>query len=126
MNKIDKWLNTKSTRDVDLPIPYYSIYREDAYYLSPKIDSDLRSSDNNGRNSNSNETKLLYTDHIYIDPETNRYHANMLLRMMIDYAYESKFDYTLKNPETKEIYVRFNLMDKQLKNVFYKFCYENT
>ena len=119
MNRLEKWLDTK-TKDDTLPDPYYSTYQKEAYYSNQDIDL------KNSSKITVPENNADYADHIYIDPKTNRYHANMLFRMLIDYAYENDLDYELHDPETKKPYLKFNLMDKQLKKSFYQFCFENT
>lgn len=113
---LEIWLDTKVKKNI--VEPYSSIYNRDAYYHLQDID--MINYDMSNHNVNTE-----YMDHIYIDPSTNRYHANMLFRMLIDYAYESDMDYTLNDPETRKPYLEFNLMDRSLKKDFYKFCYEN-
>lgn len=127
-NKLNIWLDQKvrSTNSINStnrlpPEPYCSAYTKDAYYSNLEKDSDLKY-----LTKKSHPDRNLYQDHIFIDPNTNRYHANMLFRMMVDYSYDKGFDYVLHDPETKKKYVEFNLMDKELKESFYKFCYENT
>ena len=123
MNKnhnITKWLNT-SQRNKDMVSPYESVYTMDAYYFDKEKNKDIDLINYKGNNEND-----PHSDHIYIDPATNRYHANMLFRMLIDYSYENEFDYVLHDPETKEPYLKFNLMDRSLKSSFYKFCFENS
>ena len=117
---MEKWLDTK-IKGNDLPRFYESIYTMDAYYKDKEKNKDIDL-------KNYNEIVILpeYEDHIYIDPTTNRYHANMLFRMLIDYAYENEFDYELHDPETKSVYLKFNLMDRELKKSFYDFCYKNS
>lgn len=116
-NKLETWLDTK-VKNNDLVVPYASIYMKDAYYFKDtELDID--------KNSNEHIINTDCLDHIYIDPSTNRYHANMLFRMLVDYAYESDMDYILHDPETTKPYLKFNLMDRSLKKAFYKFCSEN-
>ncbi len=123
-SKIDAWLDKKICEEPLLD-PYYSAYTKDAYYKDSDSDCNFKNSINpidpiDFANRN------IYQDHIYIDPNTNRYHANMLFRMMVDYSYDHNFDYILHDPETKKKYLEFNLMDRELKEPFYKFCFENT
>ncbi len=66
-----------------------------------------------------------YCDHILLYPNTNRYHANYLFRKLIDFAQDNDFNYYIYDKKTKE-YKACDLMDKSLKDVFYKFCYDNT
>lgn len=118
---LNKWLDSKTAFPNEIPpAPYTSTYTRDAYYGNEKSDSDLKYLSKRKFNYDPE-----YQDHIYIDPTTNRFHANMLFRMMIDYAYEHDFDYVLHDPETKKPYHKFNLMDKELKQSFYNFCYNN-
>ncbi|ARF09447.1 hypothetical protein Indivirus_1_70 [Indivirus ILV1] len=122
-NKLNNWLDSKTIfKNETPPTMYYSTYTKDAYYSDSKNDSDLKYL-NKKFIDQENE---YYVDHIYIDPNTNRYHANLLFRMMVDYSYENNFDYELHDPETGNVALKFNLMDKELKQSFYKFCYENT
>lgn len=121
-NKLNSWLDSETAfKNEQQPDMYYSTYTKDAYYSTEKNDSDLK---HISKKFIEDDNEFL--DHIYIDPTTNRYHANLLFRMMIDYAYENNFDYKLHDPETKSPYLKFNLMDKELKESFYNFCYENT
>ncbi|MCJ7637675.1 MAG: hypothetical protein MUO21_09330 [Nitrososphaeraceae archaeon] len=137
-NPLDKWLDSKTAFPDEIPpAPYTSIYTRDAYYGNePSSVRPSHSVAHPGRDESSDsDLKYLskrkfnydpeYQDHIYIDPLSNIFHANMLFRMMIDYAYENNFDYVLHDPETKKPYHKFNLMDKELKYSFYNFCYEN-
>lgn len=121
-NPLNKWLDSMTAFPEEIPpMPYNSIYTRDAYYGNGPCDSDLKYLSKRKFNYDPE-----YQDHIYIDPATNRFHANMLFRMMIDYAYENNLDYILHDPETKKPYHKFNLMDKELKHSFYDFCYKNT
>ncbi len=121
-NKLNSWLDSETVfKNEQPPEMYYSTYTKDAYYSTKENDSDLK---HMSKKFIKDDNEFL--DHIYIDPATNRYHANMLFRMMIDYAYENNFDYALHDPETRKPYLKFNLMDKELKQSFYNFCYENT
>jgi hypothetical protein len=120
-----QWLNT-SNKNKDTVDPYKSCYNINSYYMIKKEkDIDLVNYKGPISASNSNsENEDPYMDHIYIDPTTNRYHTNMLFRMLVDYSYNNEFDYSLHDPETNEPYANFNLMDRSLKTSFYKFCFE--
>jgi hypothetical protein len=61
-----------------------------------------------------------YIDHTLIPINTNRYHANYLFRQLIDYAIENNMKYTFQ-----EKCIGF-LVDKSMKDNFYKFCYNNS
>ena len=54
--------------------------------------------------------------YIYLEPNTPRYHANMLFNKMIDYCIENELTDHLDRP----------LINKAFRNSFYKFCYENS
>lgn len=131
-SKLENWLD-KRVLHKDLVKPYESQYEMNAYYQDPRNekdkqkDIDIRYYDGPIRGLDEEiDENNEYMDHIYIDPATNRYHTNMLFRELVDYAYENNFDYILHNPETKEKYAEFNLMDKELKTSFYKFCHDYT
>lgn len=85
-----------------------------------------------------NDTMPCYQEHyskeIYNDTEEddmsdqmnkNKYHADILFKQMIDYSYDNNFDYTVYNSEKKN-YMDCNLMYGNMKDSFYKFCYENS
>lgn len=59
---------------------------------------------------------------ILILPNTNRYHCNYLLKNIIDYAYESKYNIKNKHGKIKKI----KIFDKCMKVSFYNLCYINT
>lgn len=71
--------------------------------------------------------KLPNTDkiNVLIPANTNRYHANYLFKSMIDCADDFDMIYTYKDPRTNES-VCLNLVDKNFKDQFYEFCYDNT
>ena len=52
----------------------------------------------------------------YLNPHTPRYQANMIFNEMIDYCISNGYYDNKKNP----------IINKSLRNRFYKFCYENT
>ena len=51
----------------------------------------------------------------YIDPESRRYHTNMLFNKILDYCKNNEI-YDFKNNL---------LIGKKMRNEFVKFCYEN-
>jgi len=116
--QIESWLNSKvNDQDVEkykvneyTIKPYYSQYDMSNYY-KPN-DTDIKA------NSLNYDEKLSeYDDHIFLYPNTNRYHANMLFRQLTDYAYNRNFDYCDR---------KHNVMDISMKKSFYKFCHENS
>lgn len=144
INKLEKWLNSKvndktvsSKYEIDEYTikPYDSHYDKNTYYT--ENDSDLKASEtilyqliNNltdeELNENTEISKLSpYADHILIRPNTNRYHANLLFRQLIDVSYDNNYDYELYNANMDE-QINVNLMDITMKKSFYKFCYDNS
>ena len=65
------------------------------------------------------DTKIL------IPPNTNLYHAKYLLKSMVDCAHTNDYKYTYFNG-TDNTTIRFDLIDKNIKNAFYRFCYKHT
>lgn len=141
-SKLDQWLDSKVddniTSKYDLNehtlSPYYSHYAKNAYYT--ENDTDMKNCDQYHTNlfqtfndevidADPNLTKMSeYMDHLYICPNSNRYHANYLFRMLVDYSNDNNFDYKIYNENTgkKE---NVNLMDVSLKKSFYEFCFKN-
>ncbi len=144
MSKLDSWLNSKvSDNTLDKYTigeyslrPYYSKYDEQCYYI--KNDSDMEMNDKIqqfGETSETNETNEtnetsetnIYNDHIFLYPNTNRYHANYLFRQLVDVSYDNNFNYTVYNKNGKNIeHNYFNLIDVTFKETFYQFCHDNT
>lgn len=143
-SNLKKWLDSKvfdnSIRSVydinDDTIKHYpSHYKKDIYYNFD--DDDIHKSDKLSLNVIINmsddelesepELKKLsnYVDHILLNPNTNRYHANYLFRQLIDNSYDNEYDYNIYNMSTKSTDL-MNLIDKSLKESFYKFCYDNS
>jgi hypothetical protein len=121
---IEKWLDAK-VNDEDIleyneineyTIPHYtSKYKKDVYYGTNDIDDvdsvyDVDSEMNN------------YMDHVLIYPNTNRYHANMLFRQLIDYSIDNNFMYDIYDAGLNE-HKSYTLLNKTFKESFYKFCY---
>ena len=144
VNKIDQWLDKKvndetilSKHEIDKYTikPYQSHYDKDAYYV--KNDPDIKSSDqivhqlinDFGQNFIIEDPKLqnlvMYDDHILLNPNTNRYHANLLFRKLVDFSFDNDYDYTIYNANDDE-QINVNLMDVSLKKSFYKFCHDNS
>lgn len=118
-----------------LPTDMRNIYR---YYIA----DDLRSSDkffinclNNTDREQLNEDKQLkflncVTDRfidrsngniksVLIPPNTNRYHSNFLFKKLVDRCDDKKMTYQVADES-------FKLVDPNLKEAFYQFCFENT
>jgi len=129
MSKLDSWLNSK-VRDNTLDKytideyslrPYYSKYDEHGYYI--ENDSDMRMNDKIQQLDETN----IYNDHIFLYPNTNRYHTNYLFRQLIDVSHDNKFNYAIYSKNGKNVeHNYFNLMDATFKETFYQFCYDNT
>ena len=109
------WLKLKLNVNDDMNYYYISKYEKEAYY-------DVNDIDEQNKISNENQS---YTDYIYIEPNTNQYHANMLFRRLIDYSIDNNFTYSIYDDKNND-YIQCDLMDKTLKKSFYKFCYENS
>lgn len=144
-NGVTKWLDSKVNDrmvmnkyqiDDNTLKPYYSHYDKDCYYDNDNDnDSDMKNNDKLSVQLIENLTveelkqdkelaKLdSYRDHILLHPNTNRYHANYLFRKLVDYSYDNKLEYLYPNPYKKEL---INLMDKSLKESFYRFCHNNS
>jgi len=122
MQKLNNWLESKYNNSCYIR-PYHSQYTIDQYYQ--KNDIDIKKDDiwsrqliesldsTRSRDIYRDNPELLrkkvYSDHILLNPDTNRYHTNMLFRQLIDY--------TLNNDLT-------DLFNIEMKNAFYKFCFE--
>jgi hypothetical protein len=146
-SKITKWLDSKvadktveNKYEIDeLTIkPYKSHYGNYAYYGENDIDTkNMSTSDkymfqlmgtmtDEELKEDMEIYKLsLYADHVLIRPNTNRYHANLLFRKLIDQAFDNDYDYDIYNVNANE-HLNVNLMDISLKKSFYKFCYDNS
>ena len=84
----------------------YKNENEKIYHKKLIFESKLVQTYNNGNN------KYYH----YLNPKTPRYHANMLFNKMIDYCIENNLSDHLNRP----------LINKELRNSFYKFCFENS
>lgn len=151
-NKVNRWLDRKidddkveSVYDVGdhcmskFKKPYK--VRFDEYYYQD--DTDMKSSATNTievinelkRNDELVDNDYYYRLDFYVErydneqililPSSNRHFANELLKRLIDYSIDNKFNYKIYDEETEEIY-EMNLMDSSIKDLFYQFCYENT
>jgi hypothetical protein len=98
----NNWLNKTYTYPNEMR-PYYSKYPMEAYY-TPN-DSDLKY----------NTSTDIY-DHISLNSDTNRYHTNMLFRMLVDYVVENDMGVQINDQDF--VY----LIDSSMKKSFYKFC----
>lgn len=114
----DKQLDKFAINEYSLR-PYRSHYDKTCYYK--KDDSDMEANNHYMQL----DTGTPYNDHIFLYPNTNRYHANYLFRKMIDVSYDGEFNYLLHNEDSHATSL-FNLMDVEFKEPFYKFCYKNT
>jgi hypothetical protein len=56
---------------------------------------------------------------ILIPPNTNRHHTNFLFKQLVDYSDNNKFFYKIDDKHVR-------LIDPNLKEAFYQFCYNNT
>jgi hypothetical protein len=118
------WLDSKvNDEDVDMfscneytVEPYYSVYEKSEYYNHN--DSDTKSK---LVSDNIDDPELeKYNDHLFIYPNTNRYHANMLFRQIIDFSLLNEL-YIFDNTESM-----INISDVIDKDSFYDFCYKNS
>jgi len=62
---------------------------------------------------------------ILIPPNTNRYHANYLFKRMVQYSINNNMYYDVEDPY-KDVYRTELLVEPDIKEAFYKFCYHNT
>jgi hypothetical protein len=141
-NKIDIWLDEKvNDKYIDNKYyttnytlkPYTSHYDFNTYYKDNDMDINASNKKLYDCITNSSKNDLedndfiynlsLYIDHLLINPNTNRNHANTLFRQLIDYSFDNNFDYNLFNYNSNE-YELINLMDVSMKKSFYKFCYD--
>jgi len=141
---ITKWLDTEFKKVTSPPLFYLNNKDLNFYYKSSndrnlllnnrrklKELKDFGKSISSYRNENEKiyhkklifESKLVQTYkngnskyYHYLNPKTPRYHANMLFNKMTDYCIENELSDHLNRP----------LINKQLRNIFYKFCYENS
>ena len=132
-NNLDKWLN-KVLNNYETTIqPYKSDNNKQLYYddindidfnANDEILSQIITNMTDTELDENPELKKLneYMDHILINPDTNRYHANLLFRQLIDFSHENDFNYKIYNDITNE-YDKKNLLNKSMKKSFYEFCY---
>lgn len=143
VNKLNQWLDSKvndkdiwSKHEVDEYTikPYKSHYNKNAYYT--ENDSDVSASDkvfhqliDDMGDDLTEDMKLhklsMYDDHIMLNPNTNRYHSNLLFRQLIDFSHDNNHEYAIYNTKYNE-HIDVNLMDVSLKESFYKFCKDNS
>ena len=102
----NNWLN-KTYTYADGTGRYYSKYPKEAYYV--KNDVDLKY-----------DTQSDTHDHISLNPDTNRYHANMLFRMLVDYVVENDMAFRINSQDYAY------LIDASMKKSFYKFCQDHS
>tara|TARA_Y100000589_G_scaffold200867_1_gene189474 strand:- start:281 stop:724 length:444 start_codon:yes stop_codon:yes gene_type:complete len=147
MNKIVKWLDTEKLMES----PFYELENKSLSYYYKNVKACVENNDEKTLNElqrfqycmenklypdiqtqneliYNNEAKIEscyiynFTDNKkkqvvqYINPNTNRYHANMLFNQMIDLCVKfnlvnDKFEYVI---------------NKKMRNKFYKFCMENS
>lgn len=112
---ITNWLDSKIS-DTDAISHYISQYERDTYYNTNDVDEQKKDIP---------DEEKKYIDHMYIEPDTKRYHANMLFRRLLDYSIDNNFTYNIYDEENND-YEWCDLIDKTLKESFYKFCYENS
>ena len=72
-----------------------------------------------------NTNKPEHSKEILIPPNTYRYHANYLFKRIIDYVEHNGCMYEYDDSRKKKV-IKFKLVDKVMKDAFYKFCYNNT
>nr|QBK88858.1 MAG: hypothetical protein LCMiAC01_05400 [Mimivirus LCMiAC01] len=131
-----------------LPFTHHIIKLRDynKYYTNKDKDQDqdvLASDDsyiqkineyNKNKENNKNNKHLEYLDKrmeiytnkkIFIPPNSNRYHANYLFKKMIDFS-ERDYNYNKDGDGTMYNKIEYILVDKNMKNAFYEFCYEHT
>ena len=76
-----------------------------------------------------NTIEPINSKEILIPPNTYRYHVNYLFKKLIDCVEHKKnigictYSY---NDDRKKKAIKFKLMDKNMKDAFYKFCYDNS
>jgi len=66
---------------------------------------------------------------ILIAPNTNRYHVNYLLKLIIDNVFKNNYSYDLCHPYEKnkpEDNKNYPLIDVKIKDKFYDFCFQNS
>ena len=146
MNMVKRWLNSKvinhhllspisggintndqirSSKDFYL---YYDdndedIKSSDSFFISVLTESPELKNDPYLKNLNS-VLERYENKKVLLKPDTNRSHANSLLKDMIDFCQHDDFVFESlnKNGEVE----KFNLIDKSIKQSFYNFCYHNT
>lgn len=140
MNRTKFWLDSKVNDKTisnkyevsDFSLTHYaSNYPKEAYYVDGDQDFDANDKFYYNLLINTNEGDVeeglrqlyQYLDHLFIPPNTNRYHANHLFRKMKDFSLENGFDYKVYEPTIKK-YGLYNFIDAYLKEDFYKFCYQ--
>jgi len=72
-----------------------------------------------------NTNKPEHSKEILIPPNTYRYHANYLFKKIIDYVEHNGCMYEYYDSRKGKT-MKFKLFDKNMKDAFYKFCYDNT
>lgn len=107
---VDNWLDSKvgfifyNKKGIEQlsTKPYYSQDIKSKYYKDN--DTDMKA-------NILNDDLEAYNDHIFIHPNTNRYHANMLFRQMVDFSENNKLPIKI-TPD--------------MKDSFYKYCMNNS
>lgn len=132
-NKLKKWLDSKvydnsienkyEITEFTLK-PYKSKYNKEIYYTENDEDCEFLC---DLKDNNNLQTELdNYDDHLFIPPNTNRYHTNSLFRQLIDFSIENEFSNNYFVDDGKNGYMKCNIIDRSLKKAFYKFCHDNS
>jgi hypothetical protein len=131
---VQKWLDTKVSdpyiRDkftvfkYTLP-PYFAESDNFKTYYSITDDQDVVACNKHYKNYGFYKHLDDYTDHnILIAPNTNRYHVNYLFKQLIDHCSLNSM-FVEEEDNRGKIHV-LALFDKNFKDKFYEFCYNNT
>ena len=134
LNKLEKWLNEDYKNPYNCPLILSNkVFKKedfDKYYN--KDDTDLNNPYNNEFNKLNLKSEIYDekdTDYmVYIKETNNRYHTNYLFKKLVDYCNQKRnnnkctFNYYNEYDELEKI----NIFTKNMKNEFYKFCYENS
>ena len=98
----------------------FMVYRDIEPEMENYVDK-FRSNTRDEWNTHENENDK----DVFIPPHSNRYHANLLFKRLMDYCVNNNLTYKCRNPYTGNI-EEVPLIYTDFKNAFYKFCYDNT
>jgi hypothetical protein len=126
---MENWLNNKvndkylGQYDMNSSVMIYdSKYDKVVYYEVG--DSDMLAIDKNDVGQEDYEI-YKYDDSLFIYPNTNRYHANLLFRQMIDFSIGNNMTFLVKSGKDNDV-LNIDLLGSQMKEAFYGFCFDNT